>query len=120
MKKIYLFLTFIVTTSICTAQIKEVNDPNAELRQVKGFTAIKVSHAIDLFLSQSDQEVVAVSASKEEYRNRIKTEVENGVLKIWYDNPPKWSRGDKKLRAYVSFKTLSKLQASGASDVKVS
>ena len=101
------------------AQTKEVNDPNAEVRSVKGFHAIKVSHAIDLYLSQSDNEVVAVSASREEYRNKIKTEVENGVLKIWYDNHSKWSRGDKKLKAYISFKTLDKLNASGASDIRV-
>lgn len=101
------------------AQTKEVNDPNAEVRNLKGFNAIKVSHAIDLYLSQSDNEVVAVSASRAEYRDRIKTEVQNGVLKIWYDNESKWTRGDRKLKAYISFKTLTKLNASGASDVRV-
>ena len=101
------------------AQTKEVNDPNAEVREVKGFHAIKVSHAIDLYLSQSETEAVVVSASKAEYRNRIKTQVENGLLRIWYDDPPRWSRGDKKLKAYISFKTLDKLHAAGASDVRV-
>lgn len=120
MKKAYLLLIFFVSVFLASAQLKEVNDPNAELRTVKGFNAIKVSDAIDLFLSQSEEEVVAVSASKVEDRNRIKTEVDNGVLKIWYDNPPKWSRGNKKLRAYVSFKTLVRLQASGACDVRAS
>lgn len=119
MKKIILSGLLFVAVALTYAQTKEVNDPNAEVRNVKGFHAIKVSDAIDLFLSQSDNEVVAVSASKEEYRNRIKSEVENGVLKIWYDNPDKWSRGDKKLIAYISFKTLDNLQASGASDVRV-
>src|SRR5215204_468643 len=119
MKKI--LLSFLVFAAIAKthAQVKEVNDPNAEVRNVKGFHAIRVSDAIDLFLSPSDNEVVAVSASKEEYRNKIKTQVENGILKIWYDNPSKWSRGDKKLKAYISFKTLDKLHASGASDVRV-
>ena len=119
MKKIFFSILLFATTIVTYAQTREVNDPNAEVRNVKGFHAIKVSDAIDLFLSQSDNEVVAVSASNEEYRNKIKTEVENGVLKIWYDNPPKWSRGDKKLKAYVSFKTLDKLNASGASDIRV-
>jgi hypothetical protein len=119
MKKIVLSFLLFGSVAVPYAQIKEVNDPNAEVRNVKGFHAIKVSHAIDLFLSQSDREVVAVSASTDEYTNRIKTEVENGVLNIWYDNPPKWSRGDKKLKAYISFKTLDRLNASGASDIRV-
>ncbi len=119
MKKIILIFVALFALFFAQAQIKEVNDPNAELRNVKGFHVIRVSHAIDLYLSQSSDDVVAVSASKEEYRNRIKTEVNNGVLKIWYDNDSKWSKGDKKLKAYISFKTLDKLYASGASDVYV-
>jgi hypothetical protein len=119
MKKIFLIFVALFALFFAQAQIKEVNDPNAELRNIKGFHVIRVSHAIDLYLSQSTDDVVAVSASKEEYRNRIKTEVNNGVLKIWYDNDSKWSRGDKKLKAYISFKTLDKLYASGASDVYV-
>ncbi|MBC7827971.1 MAG: DUF2807 domain-containing protein [Chitinophagaceae bacterium] len=119
MQKICLLLLMSVLSGVMYGQTKEVNDPNAEVRNVKGYHAIKVSHAIDLYLSQSENEVVAVSASKEEYRNKIKTEVENGVLRIWYDNDSKWSRGDKKLKAYISFKTLDKLTASGASDIRV-
>ena len=118
MKKIYLAFVFLTFAGVSFAQLK-INDANAETRPVQAFHGIKVSHAIDLYLSQSDEEVVAVSASKDEYRDRIKTEVQNGVLRIWYDNPPKWSRGDKKLRAYVSFKALDNLKASGASDVRV-
>jgi len=119
MTKIFLSLLMSFVIAAACAQIREVNDPNAQVRNLKGFHAIKVSHAIDLFLSQSNEEVVAVSAAKEEYRNKIKTEVENGVLKIWYDNDSKWTRGDKKLKAYISFKTLDKLNASGASDIRV-
>lgn len=118
MKFFNLLSVTLVFSTILMAQ-KQIYDPNAEVRTVKGFHAIKVSHAIDLYLSQSDNEVVAVSASKEEYRNRIKIEVENGVLRIWYNNDSRWSRGDKKLKAYISFKTLNKLTASGASDVRV-
>ena len=119
MKKMFLSIVVIVACVATYAQTKEVNDPNAELRNLNGFNAIKVSHAIDLYLSQSDNEVVAVSASRVEYRDRIKTEVQDGVLKIWYNNESKWTRGDKKLKAYISFKNLNKLNASGASDVRV-
>jgi hypothetical protein len=103
------------------AQTTIINDANAEKRNASGFTAIKVSGAIDLFLNQGDEEAVAVSASEDKYRNRIKTEVSNGLLRIWFDGDgSSWGWSNKKLRAYVSVKTLKKLEASGASDVIVS
>src|SRR5437763_7116728 len=100
---------------------KEINDPNAQVRNVSGFHAIRISDAIDLYLSQGNEEVVAVSAIETKYRDKIKTEVENGVLNISYDHEGWhwWNTGNKKMKAYVSFKELDKLAASGACDVKV-
>ncbi len=122
MKK-FLLLFALASVAVVSAQAqKTINDPNAEVRNVSGFHAIKVSNAIDLYLSQSDNEAVAVSASEAKYRDRIKTVVENGVLKIWFDNDNDWklwNSDKKKLKAYVSFKTLERLTASGASDVRV-
>ncbi len=100
---------------------KVINDPNVVARTVSGFHSIEVSGGIDLYLSQGD-EVVAVSAKDEETRDRIKTEVKDGVLKIYFE----WKEGLKfsfkninRLRAYVSYKTLNKLTASGGSDINV-
>jgi hypothetical protein len=99
---------------------KTINDANAQKRNVSGFHAIEVSGGIDLYLSQGE-EGVAVSASKEEYRAKIKTEVKDGVLKIWYE----WNSnfrmdwGNRKLKAYVSFKNLDRLEGSGGSDISV-
>ena len=121
MKKLILFLVVAAVALNLNAQ-QEIKDPNAQVRNVKGFHAIKVSDAIDLYLSQSNDEVVVVSAIEEKYRDRIKTVVENGMLRISMDRSD-WSwwknSGNKKLKAYVSFKTLDKLIASGASDVRV-
>src|SRR2546423_4107185 len=121
MKKLFLILAVMIAGMQLQAQ-KQFNDPNAETRNVKGFHAIKVSDAIDLFLSQSDEEVVAVSASETKYRDRIRTTVENGILRIWFEHEG-WSwwknSGNRKMKAYVSFRTLDKLTASGASDVRV-
>jgi len=100
------------------AQKTIINDPNAEVRTVSNFHGIEVSSAINLYLSQGDQETVVVSANDVKWREYIRTEVENGILKIWLDNR-KWSRGNVKIKAYVSFTTLDKLGASGASDVFV-
>ncbi|HYF31321.1 MAG TPA: head GIN domain-containing protein [Chitinophagaceae bacterium] len=121
MKKFLLVMSVAIAALGVQAQ-KTINDPNAEVRNVSGFHAIRVSNAIDLYLSQSTTEAVAVSASEEKYRDRIKTTVENGVLRIWFDNDNNWkvwNTDKKRLKAYVSFKTLDKLTASGACDVMV-
>ncbi|HTQ64009.1 MAG TPA: head GIN domain-containing protein [Puia sp.] len=120
MKRIIFFAASLLFITIASAQKTVISDPNAEVRNAKGFHAIEVSHAINLYLSQGDEEAVAVSAKDTKYRDRIKTEVKNGVLKIWYDNEGwRWDNGNKQLKAYVSFKSLDKITASGASDVAV-
>ncbi|MFT3751188.1 MAG: head GIN domain-containing protein [Agriterribacter sp.] len=120
MKKLILFAAFAVSALSAAAQDDKVfvKDANAQPRKISGsFSGITVSGAIDLYISQSDEEVVVVSAAEPEYRDRIATEVKNGVLEIYYnDKGMKWTR-DRKLKAYVSFKTLNKLEASGASDI---
>ncbi len=120
MKKIFLSVVMAGAVLFATAQKAIVNDANAEKRNVTGFNAIRVSNAIDLYLTQGDEDAVAVSAKDVKYRDRIKTEVKDGTLKIWFDNDGwSWTHGNLKLRAYVSVKTLNRLHASGASDVIV-
>ena len=120
MKKIFCLLLMTGIITAVSAQ-KTINDANAQKRNVSGFHAIEVSGGIDLYLSQGD-ETVAVSASKDEYRDKIVTEVKNGVLKIWFDhknNKMDFDWKNRKLKAYVSFKNLDGLQASGGSDISV-
>lgn len=118
MKKISVLLLLLLPVAMM-AQKQVIKDEHAQPRTVGSFHAIRVSNAIDLFLSQSDEEALAVSAIRPEFRDRIKTVVEEGVLKISYDDEGKWWKGNKKLRVYVSFKTLDRLMATGASDVVV-
>ncbi len=97
-----------------------VIDANAQKRNItESFNQITVTDGVDLYLTQSNEESVAVSASEDKYLEKFKTEVVNGTLKIYYDNKGiNWSANDrKKLKAYVSFKSLSKLEASGGADV---
>lgn len=102
------------------AQKTVIDDPNAEVRAVRGYHAIEVSNAIDLYLSQGDQETVVVSAKETKWRDQIRTEVVDGVLKISLAKSNwSWTGSNKKMKAYVSFTTLDKLTASGASDVYV-
>lgn len=121
MKKIILSITVMAFTLLSQAQNKAfVSDANAEQRTLSGsFNAIKVSGGIDLYLSQFDTESIAVSASEDKYKEHIKTVVENNTLKIYYEGDKMWNGGNKKLKVYVSFKNLERLQASGASDVQV-
>jgi hypothetical protein len=116
MKKVFSLVCLLSFALLVQAQ-KVINDPNAEPRKIGSFTGIDVSGGIDVVISAGD-EAVAVSASKTEYRDRIKTEVENGILKIWYDS--KWGisiNGNKNLKAYISYRTLKSLEASGGSDI---
>ena len=104
------------------AQEVVINDANAEKRTLSAsFSAIKVSTGIELYLSQGDEESIAVSASDPKYMERFKTEVENGTLKIYYDNKGMvWNGNEKRrLKAYVSFKTLQRLDGSSGAEVQV-
>ena len=113
-------LILIVGLLAFTAQAQKtvIHDANAEQRAVKGYHGIEVSNAINLYLSQGDEETVVVSAPDIKWRDRIRTEVVDGILKISLDNQH-WSIGNTKLKAYVSFTTLDRLVASGASDIFV-
>jgi hypothetical protein len=101
---------------------QRINDANAEIREAKNFHAIKISSAFDVYITQSNEESVAVSASEEKYKNEIEVKVEGGVLVIGLKKSSwtkKWNDGKMKLRAYISFKSIDKLDVSGACDVYI-
>jgi hypothetical protein len=97
-----------------------VVDANAEVRNISSFSAIEVSGAIDLYLSQGTEEAVAVSAAYDDIRARIRTEVKGNTLHIYLDgkgiNWKTW--GNNKMKAYVTFKKLGRREASGACNIK--
>lgn len=118
-----LFLSFLVMVfSVAVMAQKTINDPNAEKRTVSSFHGIEVGTGIELSLTQSNTEDVAVSAAKTEHRDRIITKVENGILKIHYDSKMgsvNKIKESKNLKAYVSFKTLDVLNANTGADVEI-
>ncbi len=118
MKKIATILSVLFISVNLTAQ--QVNDPNAEVRTAKDYHGISVSNAFDVYLSQGNEEAVAVSAASTKDRDMIKVEVKNGILHIMLDNDWKWTKGNKKLKAYISFKQIDQLKVSGACDVYIS
>ncbi len=124
MKKLLGLFFLLLNISLVSAQNEKsvVLDANVEMRKASGFTSIEVSGSIDLFLSQGTEEGVAVSASSDEIRERIKAEVRGNTLHIYLDgkglNWKKWS--NNKMKAYVSFINISGIEASGACNVKTS
>jgi len=103
------------------AQQTVINDPNAVVRDVKGYHGISVSNAIDVYLSAGNKETVAVSAADIKWRDRIRTEVKDGILNIWLDHEKwfNWSDKGRKLRVYVSFTSLDKIKGAGATNIYV-
>lgn len=117
MKKIVaLFLSVLIGAGVFAQQ---VSDPHVQEREAKNFHGISVSHAFDVWLTQGNEEKVAVSASEEKYLASIKVEVKDGILYIGWDHKSKWTKGNKKLKAYISFKNIDILKASGACDVDI-
>jgi len=122
MKKI-LFALLLLAGFVVNAQENKsiVYDENAQQRKVPSFTAISVSSAIDLYLTQSNKNEVAVSATNDEIRDHIITEVVGGTLIIRLGDKGTWFSwrkwGNYKTKAYVSIQDINALTASGASTV---
>ena len=120
MKKIQVMLMAMLVSAVLFAQ-KTINDPNAEPRNLSGFHAIKISNAFTIYISQGNEDAVAISASKAEYKAKIITKVENGVLIIRFDEDKNfwkgWNGDKQKLTAYISIKKIDRLDVSGACDV---
>lgn len=116
--KRYFSILLPVMFFFCNAFAQQINDPNAVKVDVKDFHGINVSNAFDVYLSQGNEEAVAVSASEEKFREKIKVEVKDGILFIGYENGFHiFNEGKRKLKAYISLKNIDKLTVSGACDV---
>ena len=120
MKKTFVIITVLLLGIKSYAQDQLVVDPNAEMRTIAGsFNAIIISGGIDLYLTQSESEAVAVSAADEKDKSGIKTIVEFNTLRISFAGGKGFRMKNRQIKVYVSFKTLESLSASGASDVIV-
>ena len=122
MKKTLLFLSLflgLITTSFAQ---KTINDANAEKRTVGSFHGIDVATGIQLTLTKGATEEVAVSASETEFRDKIVTEVVNGILKIHYETKSgaiNKKNENKRLKAYVSYKSLDLLHVTTGAEANV-
>lgn len=120
MKILFIVLCICISSTAPAQKNTELNDANATRRTLNSpFSAITVTDGIMLYLTDGGVESLAVSYADAKYASRFITVVEDGVLKISFNNDGiNWNDNKKrKLKAYVSFKTLKKLSASGGSDV---
>src|SRR5437867_1087880 len=122
MKKISIIFLLLGFAGVAWAQ-KIINDPNAQKRAVSGFHGVSVSGSIELFLTQGNEESVVVSADETKWRDKVVTEVRNGVLHIYLENTNRisidWSLHPKKIRAYVSVKDIDYLSSSGSGKMHI-
>ena len=122
MKKAFLSLLLfagLITTSFAQ---KTINDANAEKRTVGSFHGIDVATGIELTLTKGGTEEVAVSASETQFRDKIVTEVRNGILRIHYETKSgaiNKKNENKRLRAYVSYKSLDLLHVTTGAEVQI-
>jgi Putative auto-transporter adhesin, head GIN domain len=93
-----------------------------QTRSIGDFSGISSATGIEVEITQGSENAVVVSASKDEFIDRMKTEVDkNGVLKIYMvnKNGMGWNnRYNVKLYAYVTYKSINKLMASSGSSLE--
>jgi hypothetical protein len=115
MNRILLTLLALVSFQLAVLSQKTIKDENAQVREAKNFHGISVGSSFNVYLTQGNEEVVAVSASEIKYRDQIVVEVKNGILHIGLTKQGwKLNLGNKKLKAYISFKNIDRLDISGA------
>ena len=117
MKKLLLVLAIAVTGTFCKGH-KESSSYNdvQKVREVKNFDAIEVSGAIDLTVLQGTEEGVSVNSTSDEMIARTKTEVVNGVLKIYFEDKGwNWGGQSDKVSVKVKFIDVNRIEVSRAS-----
>ena len=118
LKILFVSVLCICLASTAEAQIKKKvqGDGNVqkETRDLSGFTGVKTSTAIDIYLTQGNSFSVVVEADNNllEY---IETEVDNGVLKVYVDKV-NITKSEKKV-VHVTMKEIDLIKASSAGDV---
>ena len=96
---------------------------NAQKRTVSGYHGVSVSGSIELFLSQGGEESVAIGADDPKILDKVITDVEDGILRIYLENKNKikieWPLNARRIRAYVSVKNIDYLSSAGSGTLHI-
>lgn len=112
MKTNILFAILLLNALIVNAQDWKKDRP------VSGITGLRVESGIDVILTQGNSEKLTLDVRGFE-ENEIRSTVQNGVLTLTVDRKNGWSTGRRntQIKAYLTFKQLRNIQASGGADV---
>jgi hypothetical protein len=119
LKKIFMATALVAISSFSFAKISIAKALSTEDRHLSGFNAVSVAGSFDVYITQGSTESVKVEAASDVI-DRIVTEVEGGVLKIYTkknDNGFNWNWGKKKMIVYVSIKNVNAVSLAGSGDV---
>lgn len=116
-KIVTLLLLVLVTTSSCMFKGLSGNgDVKTQTRAItQEFKAISVSHGIDVFITTNESISVEVEAD-DNIIDLIKTEVENGELKIYFSKQVWHSKARK---VYVSVPVIEEISVSSGASIKL-
>lgn len=104
----------ITTVEAQVRRVKGSGDVRTEVRNVKNFTGVKTSTAVDIYLTQGNDFRVEVEAD-DNLIDKIITEVEDGVLRVYVDRVSiTWK---EKMIVHVTMKDIDYISASSAGDV---
>jgi hypothetical protein len=97
--------------------LAQSNASTASKKEVKaeGFTEINATSAIEVIVSIGASEGVTFEA-EEEALSKLKAEVKNGELRLFVDGS---LQNSGKMKAFVTAKSLSELEVSGAASIDV-
>ena len=118
MRKSLFLKSSITLLLIFTCLVFRASGQHTKVVKVQNFNQISVASGIDLYIRQGNTETVNVKSSAELLKDVIiKKEGNNLIIK--YKDNVSWERLFKggKITAYVTYKTLNSLFASGGSDV---
>lgn len=92
---------------------------NVQKREIGPFHAIETSSGIEVLITRSNQEELAVSVGNKEYLDEVKTVVTGGVLKISRNIDWKfWNKWKNwKVKVYVSYKELESIKANSGGSI---
>ncbi|WP_338874981.1 head GIN domain-containing protein [Spirosoma sp. SC4-14] len=109
----------ILALMVVTAGINTASDDWKKDRSIAGFKGLSVSSGIDVYLTQGSSEKLTIEAKGFD-EDEVVSEVKNGVLKLYVDRRgiANWNFGKNRyVKAYLTFKQLTELHASGGADV---
>ena len=115
MKKLLKLSLIVVMLSACQLAFAQ-DDLIREERKVSGFESVKATGIASVYLQKGDQEKVVVEVNDKIINERLKIDVVARELHIRMEKGDKWenAKKDLKLKVYVTYKTLKRLEGSGA------